>query len=141
MRRRIYIAFGLFVTLLIGILSKMTSVALDQSIHSVGLTQGSKTVVVANVRGTIYDRHLKPMVNQQAGYFVSCVPNNQIIQSLRSCLSSDSYQHLLKKSEDRVPLAIRLERKPPNVKGIHAFCVPIRYGNTCLAPQLLGYLD
>ena len=141
MRRRIYITYSIIVTLLIGIFAKIVLISADPNVHAVGITQGRRTVSVASVRGTIYDRNLVPMVNQNKQYYASFIPQRKRLDSLKSCLSEENYRLLLEKAKEGVPLSIQLESPIVNNADILTFRIPTRYDDYCPSPQLLGYLD
>lgn len=141
MRRRIYSAYCLMLVMMIGVLSKIATVISSPTIHSVGAAQGSRTITVAAIRGTIYDRKLQPLVNRDKQYYAAFIPRPELLDAVRGALPAEEYQLLINRAQYRVPLSTRLERPVPIRSGLHLFHLPIRYGATCPAPHLLGYLD
>ncbi len=105
-----------------------------------GQSQGAKTLTVSTVRGTIYDRNGKNLVNDDYGYVAALMPEHASLTAIKPAVSQDVYRQLLDKAKDRLPLSVKLNNAVTASDGVQVFRVPIRYQPN-LCSHLIGYLD
>lgn len=141
MQRRAIVSVCLLFVLFFGVGVRIALVTVDKDIHAVGMQQGAKTITVTEVRGTIYDRNLVPLVNQRNEYFATLLPQMNLLQRLSSVTDLQEYARLEASLEDRVPLLARLNAPAPICDGLRVYMAPKRYSNPVLASHLIGYLD
>lgn len=103
--------------------------------------QSTYGVIVAGLRGTIYDRNLKPITNDKKTYKAAVAPDESLLPILRPAMSATDYRTLLGFMADRKPSAVFLKKPVAVHTGLRQFFVPTRYGDRLLAPHLIGYLD
>ena len=113
----------------------------DHNITAVGSTQGRKSVTVGAVRGTIYDRHMQPLVNEQARYSIALLPQYDTLKSVKPFVNEEQYHLLLEKATAGMPITALIDNPIPAGNGIYSFKYAQRYGETVYAPHLLGYTD
>lgn len=108
---------------------------------TVGSGQGSRTITVATVRGTIYDRQMRPLVNAEQEYRAAILPDESLLAMVRPAMDTSSYLSLLDKVSAGEPAVVRLNKPAAVARGLSLFLVPVRYGQRMMAPHIIGYLD
>lgn len=103
--------------------------------------QSTYAVSVSNLRGTIYDRNMLPLVNNNKEYRAAVVPDESLLPLLRPAMTAANYRLLTDKFTTRKPTVVTLEKPVAFAEGIQQFFVPSRYGQRLLAPHLIGYMD
>ncbi len=108
---------------------------------SAGTGQGRYTITAATVRGTIYDRAMRPLVNQEKEYRAALLPSSGALTALRPSMERQSYLSLVNKLSGGSPAIARLTGPAASAEGLALFHIPVRYGVSVPAPHLIGYLD
>ncbi len=104
---------------------------------SVTRNQSTKTITVGEKRGTIYDRNHIPLVNGEKRLIAAVTPAVQAGEYLKAYFSREE---LSKKISDGYPFLCSVNEEIIN-DHIYTFSVPVRYGETVLAPHIIGYID
>ncbi len=108
---------------------------------SVGNGQGQYAVTVATVRGTIYDRAMRPLINREKEYRAALLPSSAALTVLHPAMERQEYLDLVNTLSGGSPAVARLTGPAAVAEGLALFYVPVRYGVSVPAPHLLGYLD
>lgn len=140
MKKRMLVLFTACSVLFLGIIARVYTLTVQNGIVQAGDTQSSQTVTVATVRGTIYDAHLRPLVNADRENRYSVFPDEKTVSVISASLSREEKNAILSQLKQNKPFTLITERLLPLTNGLHAFSVPIRYGTTTLAPHVIGYL-
>lgn len=127
--------------LFFGLMVRLALIAVDDQVQTVGISQGSRTLTVAEVRGTIYDRNLVPLVNATNTYYATLLPEERLLQCIESVTDADEYNRIQELMDTGMPLLARLNGPAAISEGIRVYLAPKRYGENTLAAHLLGYLD
>ena len=140
MRRR---SFGFFVIALffMGVLILRLYVLKDGQFAQVAEQQASLTVTVANVRGTIYDTNMKPLVNADTEYRASVTATPEALAAVSNRMTPEELAELTARLQSGKPVPIALEGLPSSTDGLVLLSAPVRYSEPLLAPHVLGYLD
>ena len=140
MRRR---SFGFFVIALffMGVLILRLYVLTDGQFAQVAEQQASLTVTVANVRGTIYDTNMKPLVNADTEYRASVTATPEALAAVSNRMTPEELAELTARLQSGKPVPIALEGLPSSTDGLVLLSAPVRYSEPLLAPHVLGYLD
>lgn len=113
----------------------------DSSLAQAAEQQASITVEVASARGTIYDRHLVPLVNTMKEYRAAVAPTSEAIGALTDCLAEEQKETVLERLQKGKPAVAILNTLTSPTEGISLVSAPVRYGHTVLAPHVIGYLS
>lgn len=103
--------------------------------------QASRTMTAANVRGTIYDSQLRPLVNATSEYRVCALPNPTALSVLSGQLSAEQLEELTSRLQEGQPVVTTIQDLIAPAEGLSLFSVPVRYGEQLLAPHIIGYVD
>ena len=140
MYKRAVAIFALLLVLLCGITARLWQLG-GQGLEEVANQQATATVIAGRVRGTIYDRHLHPMVNTGEETRV-CIPvTPQTTAFLSETLPSDVFTQLSERLRGGRPFVMPWDDTLPHRGDMPRFSVPTRYGTTLLAPHVIGYLN
>ena len=138
MRIRIFTAlFCLALAALLGQVFYLTKARPAQTASS----QNTWKVTVATVRGTIYDRNLRPVVNEEKEYRAALIPGEPQLAAVRDAAAASDFSLLRDQLSNHTPAAVRLQEPVGLMEGLELFFVPRRVGSRLLAPHLIGYLD
>ena len=103
--------------------------------------QSRLKVNVANIRGTIYDSELRPLVNADTEYRVSVTSSPAAMDALSKCVSSSVFEQLSLRLQVGKPVVTKVDTLPSPTQGLSLFKTPVRYTEPLLAPHVIGYLD
>lgn len=106
-----------------------------------GTGHGSRSITAATVRGTIYDRSMQPLVNQENIYKAALLPEYALLTSIRPYLDERNFHMAADSLQNRQPAIISLSEPLPIIQGITQFLAPLRYTSHQPASHLIGYLD
>ncbi len=140
MCKRAWSAFLGVVILFAGLIGRLF-VIVDSNPAAVASTQSAFTVVVASARGTIYDRHYQPLVNDSDEYRAAVSPRESVLSSVFSATTQEDFSILRNQLSKGNPTTVRLTKSIAVTEGLQLFRVPLRYGDRVLAPHVIGYLD
>lgn len=141
MRFKLLVVYFSLLVMLSSSIVKMATIMVDKSVINVGSVQGRKTVTVARVKGTIYDRNLSPLVNGATELYATLLPKMDLVNQLQGYMSDDNFRELVEKSKSGMPLSVRLNKPLTNVQSILTFNVAKRYADHAYCSNLLGYID
>ena len=141
MRRRAVIMLSCVFILFFGLMVRLALLAVDEQVQTVGIHQGSRTLTVAEVRGTIYDRNLSPLVNASNAYYATLLPEERLLQCIEAVTDGAEYNRIRELLSEETPLVARLNGPAAISDGIRVYLAPQRYGDRTLAAHVLGYPD
>lgn len=141
MNRRLTVSVVLLFLVFFGLIVRIALISVDDTVKTVGNQQGTKSLLVAEARGTIYDRHRTPLVNDTNVYYASILPRMDLVQRLEGNTTTIEYNRLLKAVKDGVPARVLLNGPTTITAGLQMYIAPQRYASRCLAPHLIGYMN
>lgn len=97
----------------------------------------TKTIEIAETRGKIYDRNLKPLVDSEERLVAAASPDETVYEALRSKFGESEALRLIREAK---PLIFEPDTELNN-DSIRTFHVPVRYGSDSCAVHLIGYVD
>ena len=127
--------------LFFGLAVRLALIAVDDQVQTVGISQGSRTLTVAEVRGTIYDRNLTPLVNASNAYYATFLPEERLLRCIESVTDGSEYNRILGLLDAGTPQVAHLNGPAAISDGIRVYLAPQRYSDNVSAAHLLGYLD
>lgn len=132
-----------FVVLLFGFCGLMTRyLSLAENSATAALAgQSTATVTVANARGTIYDRALRPLVNTASETRLCIAPYTRTVAALSKAFPTELFASLSERLAGGRPIVTIVDEEPSPIEGVLAFHTPVRNAGTLYAPHLVGYLS
>lgn len=140
MRKRSVVAFSVMLVALMAIIIRVLELS-QGGLSEAADQQSSLTITVANVRGTIYDRNMNPLVNRTSRYRACVAGFPEAIAAVAPVLDEKAMAELEERLRTNRPAVVSLDRAVSYTDGLALFQVAERYGENLLAPHLLGYLD
>ena len=140
MKKRSLVMFAAVLFAFSGIMAKVYQLTAG-TLSETAEQQAGYTVTVANSRGTIYDRQMRPLTNTGTEYRACIVPTPEVLAVLSENLDAELWSSLSEKLQTGKPVVAILPGYIPLVKGITLYSVPVRTGEQSLAPHLMGYMD
>ena len=140
LKKRALVLFTLLLFVFSGIIVQVYRLS-DTYLSQAAEKQSTVTVTVANGRGTIYDAHLRPLVNASSEYRLSVAPSAEAIAALTPQIDREQLESLSERLQSGRPAVVTLRELKASVPDSTLFSVPVRYTEPLTAPHLLGYLD
>lgn len=141
MHKRMVGLFFAMVVMMTGLIYRIYFINATDYIAMAAGVQGKYRLTVADTRGVIYDRELRPLVNLGSRYVASVLPTPQAAAALVPEAGEEERPALLERLSGGLPFALEVEDNNLYAEGIDLFRVPGRYGETQYAPHLVGYLS
>ena len=141
LKRRVRIVFFATVLVFVLVLVRIGTLVNSTEVQSVGLDQGTRSVTVVSLRGTIYDRNHIPLVNADNEYSAAFLPSSGVLKQLRTAMNTVEYNQLIERLERNTPAVVQLQRPAAIADGMRVFFAPVRYTDYCPCPHILGHLD
>lgn len=140
MKKRSLVMFAAVLFAFSGIMAKVYQLTAG-SLSETAEQQAGYTVTVANSRGTLYDRNLRPLTNTGTEYRACIVPTPEVLAVLSENLDAELWASLSEKLQSGKPVVTTLPGYIPLTEGISMYEVPVRTDDQTLAPHLMGYMD
>ena len=141
MSRRIQVIVSLLFLAFFGVIVRIGLLTVDESVKLVGQTQGARTITVAELRGTIYDRHLATLVNSSDAYYATLIPEERMLHQLGAAIDSTEYNRVKAAIGSGSPILVKLKRTLSATTYLRVYQTKSRYDSHTLAPHLLGYVS
>lgn len=141
-KRRMKIFFLVMLILFIGIDTRLGWLATRGSSVQTADTHGSYSLKIESNRGTIYDRNLEPMVNNNLKYVAAVSPQVNPAEQLRALSPHVSDISVLEEGlNKRLPFTVTVDTPNIDAPGVSVFTKHERYSENQLAPHIIGYVD
>ena len=145
MAKRIVWLHGLLLFCLTILMVRLSVLGQGESLAQAAARQSTSLLELGTSRGTIYDRHGKPLVNRSYTTALAVSPTPQGMELLRESLPQEELAQALEVLRQGRPMVVRSDRYPwlPDTQpeGAAVFRLPVRYSGEQLAVHLLGYVD
>lgn len=145
MAKRIVWLHGALLLCLTILMVRLSVLGQGESLAQAAARQSTSLLELGTSRGTIYDRHGKPLVNRRSVTALAVSPTPQGMELLRESLPREELSQALEVLRQGRPMVVRSDRYPwlPDTQpeGAAVFRLPVRYSGEQLAVHLLGYVD
>jgi len=143
MEKRVVWLHGLLLLCLTVLMVRLSVLGQGENLAQAAARQSTSLLELGNSRGTIYDRHGKPLVNRGLQTALAVSPTPEGMEVLREALPREELAGALEVLRQGRPMVVRSARwlPVPSGKGVAAFRLPVRYTEDQLAVHLLGYVD
>lgn len=138
MKIRVSVLFMLLVSFFCLISFRIYTLS-DESAE-VALLSGTKTIDIAQIRGTVYDCNLCPITNAEFEYTAAAKPTQKALATLKKLLDYDAFKAVRERMVTGNPLAVKVNRVKNTCQDITVVEYPKRYSSS-FACHLIGYLD
>lgn len=101
----------------------------------------SKSILITESRGTIYDCNLEPIVNTQDEYAIAVKPTARGLDSVAAYVGSERLSILRDELSKGNPGLVRVPGEVSSGKDIKVVAYKRRYADRQYATHLIGYLD
>ncbi len=95
---------------------------------------------VAEVRGTIYDCNMTPLVNSEFDLIAAAKPSNEALATLEGHISYDEFKAVREKMQRARPVTVKLDSEIGYCPDITVLHCANRYAAQC-AEHIIGYID
>ena len=103
-------------------------------------TGGSKSVNVAEIRGTVYDCNLEPLTNADTVYAAAAKPTQKAVSVLKKVLLYDEYKSVSERMLSGNPVVIGVSDPACECGDVKIIGYPERYSGSS-ACHIIGYLN
>lgn len=141
MRRRYTVVFAATIFSFGVLLARLSALTSQDALIEAARQQSTFLLDVADTRGTIYDRNLRPLTNSTGGYVAAVLPCEQSADLLLRAAQPQQRAQLMQKLESLVPFLCDVDSDGLYARGLEVFYVPQRYLDEQPAVHLIGQLD
>ncbi len=143
MEKRVVWLHGFLLLCMTVLMVRLSVLGQGESLAQAAVRQSTSLLELGSSRGTIYDRHGKPLVNRSYQTALAVSPTPEGMELLREVLPQEELSGALEVLRQGRPMVVRSQRwlPLPLAKGVAAFQLPVRYSGEQPAVHLLGYVD
>ncbi|MBQ3094297.1 MAG: penicillin-binding protein 2 [Clostridia bacterium] len=113
----------------------------DDTLLQASMTQSTRKHVVATARGTIYDRYLRPLVNDEHRVVALLAPTQEAQAAIKEELEAVAASQVKACFAQGDCAVAPLSSWMAPTDGVTQFYAPIRYGEDVLACHVIGYVN
>ncbi len=143
MEKRVVWLHGFLLLCMTVLMVRLSVLGQGESLAQAAVRQSTSLLELGSSRGTIYDRHGKPLVNRSYQTALAVSPTPEGMELLREVLPQEELSGALEVLRQGRPMVVRSQRwlPLPLARGVAAFQLPVRYSGEQPAVHLLGYVD
>ncbi len=141
MGKRTVAFFCLYILLTLILTGWLMNVTFSEKYALAGSSQSSYTLTVYSGRGRIYDRNMNIIAGGASEEKAVILPDARLAAKLISVVGSNNMEGLEEKLRSGRPFIISAESWLPEDDGIEIIKCIKRYGESPLAPHVVGYLN
>lgn len=143
MEKRVVWLHGFLLFCMTVLIVRLSVLGQGENLAQAAVRQSTSLLELGSSRGTIYDRHGKPLVNRSYQTALAVSPTPEGMELLRQLLPKEELAEALEVLRQGRPMVVRSSRwlPYPLAEGAAAFQLPVRYSGTQPAVHLLGYVD
>ncbi len=139
MKKRVASVFTALLTLFATVAFRMEKLATDET--QAAYTPSSKSIEIAEIRGTVYDCKLRTLTNSEQEYTVVAKPTAQAAIQLASMLTPQILEAARERIKKGSPVAYKTDSPNEGSEDIKIIATPKRYSESRLACHVIGYTD
>lgn len=138
-RRLLWVHLALLLALC-GVLLRVFVIGRGEQYRQTAAAQGRYTLSAGTVRGNIYDRRLRPLVNETTRTLLAVDPTPAAMTALRQGLSAEQFEEIYPLLQSGRPVLLPSQTAIAG-EGITVLTLPRRYSAHQPAPHIIGYVD
>lgn len=100
---------------------------------------GSKTIDIAEIRGTVYDCNMNPITNAETEYTAAAKPTQKAVAALKKVLTYDAFKAVSDRMLSGNPVTVSVKNAACECSDVKVISYPKRYSSV-FACHLIGYL-
>lgn len=101
----------------------------------------SKTVSVANLRGTVYDCRMRPLTNSEYDIYAAAKPSVEALAELKGNVLPSVFESVMEKMSKGNPVAVKVDAEAEESENLITVKIPRRYSAAFTACHVIGSLD
>ena len=101
----------------------------------------SKSIDVADLRGTIYDCEMRPLVNCEYDIYVAAKPSVEALAELKGNVLPSVFESIIDRMSRGNPVAVKVDSATNESENMITARIPRRYSAAFTAGHIIGYLD
>jgi len=141
MKKRIALVLAVFFLISGLITVRLSLISTAEPLMLAAKHQSAVVLKVAETRGGIYDRYLRPITGIESKNIAAILPNEQAADVVMRDISVDSRAKLQQALTGMAPFLWEVNSEQLFAKGLEVFRVPQRYSSSQPAVHLIGQLD
>ncbi|MEG1850033.1 MAG: penicillin-binding transpeptidase domain-containing protein, partial [Oscillospiraceae bacterium] len=139
--QRFIAAFAMILLLMTLLTARLSLLMGADTLAQAADRQSAYLLDVADTRGELYDRALRPLTGASGSYLAAVLPNEQSADVLLRALQPEARAAVQKKLERRLPFVCSVPMRELYARGLEIFWVPTRYADDQPAVHLIGQCD
>jgi penicillin-binding protein 2 len=133
--------FSMIFILFFVLIVRIYILSIGSGLSLASVKHSTYTVTIGRARGTIYDRNMKPLVNQEMQYKAVVYPTKDVSNLLTTLkqFSNEPIENIQKQLSQGHPFVVDMKSQIQDFEGLKNFQIPVRYSG--IAPHIIGYMD
>ena len=141
MYQRLLAIFSLMILLFGLLVTRLSLLSVAEPLVQAAQQQSSTVLKVAETRGVIYDRKLRPLTNKERKNIAAVLPNEQAADVLMRATDISQRDALQTKLTGMRPFLWEVNSQNLYARGLEVFQVPQRYLDNQPAVHIIGQID
>ncbi len=137
--RRATVCFFVLMLMLLTCVLRV-AVIMDGDLEAASSNQSSYKIKISDTRGTIYDRNMVPITNNESEIYGIALPKPTAITAVSSILSGEELERVLETLKNNKPVVFKTE-KTIEADGVSFTRVYSSDKASVLSPHIIGYTD
>lgn len=141
MYKRFLAIFSLMIFLFGMLITRLSLLSVTEPLIEAAQQQSATVLTVAETRGVIYDRKLRPLTGIASKNIAAVLPNEQAADVLMRATPIEKRNELQNKLTGMRPFLWEVDTQALYARGLEVFLVPQRYSDTQPAVHIIGQID
>lgn len=141
MAKRIFAAYCAVILCFSLLLARLAMLCSAEPLAAAQRQQSAAVLTIAQTRGVIYDRRLRPLTGMVSRNIAAVQPNDRSADAVMRATPPERRQQLSQLLRSFMPFLWEVEEREIYAKGVEVFEVPQRYIGEQPAAHIIGQLD
>lgn len=141
MQKRILAAYSVVIICFSLLIVRLSALCFAEPLAAAQQQQSAAVITVAETRGTIYDRYLRPLTNIESKNIAAVLSNDRSADAVMRDTPIERREQLSEMLRSLKPFLWEVQSESIYAKGVEVFKVPQRYISEQPALHIIGQLD
>ena len=141
MKQRIAAVLALFIFVSAAITARLSLISTAEPLMLAAKRQSAVVLNIAQTRGRIYDRYLRPITDSETKNIAAIMPNEQAADAVMRAIPAESRANFREELTGMVPFLWEVNSDQIFARGLEVFEVTQRYSKNQPAVHLIGQID
>ncbi len=141
MKKRVVLVLALFLVVMGLITARLSMISTAEPLMMAAKQQSAMVLKVAETRGKIYDRYLRPITDRETKNIAAVLPNEQAADVVMRDIPEENRAEFQQQLTGMAPFLWEVSSRQLFAKGLEVFEITQRYSGDQPAVHIIGQLD